>query len=169
MDKVVKQVVLTVFACSMLASMALSQASAHRRTEAATPAVKSPFGAVVHTLFAAKTFSQVAISPNGNRFEFRSCRHPDCQMSDDEIASILSVAVKKPDWVLISADNRTSRWRTHDSSVFAYYFRNDAPWSKSTLAIGPDYALWVQTADVDASWRKYWAHLAENLRRNKRD
>ena len=71
--------------------------------------------------------------------------------------------------VLISADNRTSRWRTHDSSVFAYYFRNDAPWSKSTLAIGPDYALWVQTADVDASWRKYWAHLAENLRRNKRD
>jgi hypothetical protein len=28
-----------------------------------------------------------AISPNGNRFEFRTCRHPDCQMSDDEIAA----------------------------------------------------------------------------------
>jgi hypothetical protein len=91
-------------------------------------------------------------------------------MSDDEIASILSVAVKKPDWVLISADHRASRWRTSDSSVFAYYFRNDLPWSKSPAPeIGPDYALRVQTADVDAGWRKYWAHLAENLRRNKRD
>jgi hypothetical protein len=28
-----------------------------------------------------------AISPDGNRFEFRTCRHPDCQMSDDEIAT----------------------------------------------------------------------------------
>ncbi len=28
-----------------------------------------------------------AISPNGNRFEIRTCHHPDCQMSDDEIAT----------------------------------------------------------------------------------
>jgi len=28
-----------------------------------------------------------AISPNGNRFEYRFCRHPDCGLSDDEIAS----------------------------------------------------------------------------------
>lgn len=28
-----------------------------------------------------------AISPNGNRFDFRFCRHPDCQLSDDELAA----------------------------------------------------------------------------------
>jgi hypothetical protein len=28
-----------------------------------------------------------AVSPNGNRFEFRFCRHPDCQLSDDELAA----------------------------------------------------------------------------------
>ena len=28
-----------------------------------------------------------AISPNGNRFEYRFCRHPDCQLSDDELAA----------------------------------------------------------------------------------
>src|SRR6185369_9494040 len=27
------------------------------------------------------------VSPNGNRFEIRTCHHPDCQMSDDEIAT----------------------------------------------------------------------------------
>ena len=27
-----------------------------------------------------------AISPNGNRLEYRFCRHPDCQLSDDELA-----------------------------------------------------------------------------------
>lgn len=30
--------------------------------------------------------SVFAISPNGNRFEYRFCKHPDCLMSDDEIA-----------------------------------------------------------------------------------
>jgi hypothetical protein len=33
-----------------------------------------------------KTFGVFAISPNGNRFDFRTCRHPDCQLSDDELA-----------------------------------------------------------------------------------
>jgi hypothetical protein len=28
-----------------------------------------------------------ALSPNGNRFEYRFCRHPDCRLSDDELAS----------------------------------------------------------------------------------
>ena len=28
-----------------------------------------------------------ALSPNGNRFEYRTCHHPDCQLSDDELAS----------------------------------------------------------------------------------
>jgi hypothetical protein len=27
-----------------------------------------------------------AISPNGNRLEYRFCRHPSCQLSDDEVA-----------------------------------------------------------------------------------
>src|SRR5689334_14094755 len=27
-----------------------------------------------------------AISPNGNRVEYRFCRHPDCLLSDDEVA-----------------------------------------------------------------------------------
>jgi hypothetical protein len=28
-----------------------------------------------------------AISPNGNRLEYRFCRHPDCLLSDDELAA----------------------------------------------------------------------------------
>jgi hypothetical protein len=75
-------------------------------------------------------------------------------MTDDEIASILLMAVKQPDWVLVSSDNLTVRWRTRDSSVFAYYFRNDPPWSPSAPRIGPDYALWVQTAAVDTAWKR---------------
>jgi hypothetical protein len=71
-------------------------------------------------------------------------------MSDDEIASILSVAVKRPDWILISTDSSTRRWRTGNSSVLAYYFTGvgrRAQWW------GPDYALWVQTAPVDAAYQ----------------
>lgn len=33
------------------------------------------------------TSGSFAISQNGNRFEFRVCRHPDCQLSDDELAA----------------------------------------------------------------------------------
>jgi hypothetical protein len=28
-----------------------------------------------------------AISPNGNRVEYRFCRHPDCRLTDDEVAA----------------------------------------------------------------------------------
>ncbi|HEY4162956.1 MAG TPA: hypothetical protein VGM59_07810, partial [Dongiaceae bacterium] len=34
----------------------------------------------------AQTSGAFAISPNGNRFDYRTCRHPDCQLSDDELA-----------------------------------------------------------------------------------
>jgi hypothetical protein len=34
----------------------------------------------------ARTSGVFAISPNGNRFDFRTCRHPGCQLSDDELA-----------------------------------------------------------------------------------
>jgi dipeptidyl aminopeptidase/acylaminoacyl peptidase len=57
----------TVFACLMAAPMAMSQASAHQHNKAAAPVSKSPLDAVVHTLFAAKTFGQVAISPSGQQ------------------------------------------------------------------------------------------------------
>jgi hypothetical protein len=80
-------------------------------------------------------------------------------MNDDEIASILGVAVKKPDWVLISREGSTRRWQTKDASVFAYYFGPE----RRTHWFGTDYALWVQTADVDAWWRKYWARIEERL------
>ena len=28
-----------------------------------------------------------ALSPNGNRFAYRTCRHPDCELGDDELAA----------------------------------------------------------------------------------
>src|SRR4051794_2129302 len=33
------------------------------------------------------TSAVFVLSPNGNRFEYRFCRHPDCQLSDDELAA----------------------------------------------------------------------------------
>jgi hypothetical protein len=35
----------------------------------------------------AETSGVFALSPNGNRFEYRFCRHPDCGLSDDELAA----------------------------------------------------------------------------------
>ena len=71
-------------------------------------------------------------------------------MSDSEIASILRAAVREPDWILISENDRTRRWRTRDSRLFAYYFavgRTPARWW------GPSSAFWIQTASVDATYQ----------------
>ena len=70
-------------------------------------------------------------------------------MTDDEITSILRAAVKNPDWVLIAVEGPVRRWQTRDSSAFAYYFGYGGPrrWQ------GPDHALWVQTAAVDARYQ----------------
>lgn len=65
------------------------------------------------------------------------------EMSDEELSSILRVAVEKPDWVLISGDSRNLRWRTGDSAVFAYYFRQSGRHE-------PLDSVWIQTASVDA-------------------
>ena len=72
-------------------------------------------------------------------------------MTEQEISSLLQTAVKNPDWLLIAADGPVRRWRTRDSSAFAYYFgyRADGP----RLWQGPDHALWVQTAAVDAAYQ----------------
>ncbi len=66
MAKIVRQAALAVFASLISAPLAVSQASAQHSNKVAH-ASKSPFDAVVHSLFAAKTFSQVAISPNGKQ------------------------------------------------------------------------------------------------------
>src|SRR5258708_557807 len=72
MAKVVKPVVLAVCAFFIAVPMAVSQAAAHHPAKAVapgskTPGVKSPFDAVVHTLFSARTFGQVAVSPSGKQ------------------------------------------------------------------------------------------------------
>jgi hypothetical protein len=72
-------------------------------------------------------------------------------MSDGEIASILHLAVKNPDWILVSGDDPTRRWRTRDCSVFAYYFRYRG--HTYSRWWGPTYGLLVQTAAVDAAYQ----------------
>jgi hypothetical protein len=81
----------------------------------------------------------------------RSTKRGVGPMTDDEIASILRLAVKNPDWILISGDDPTRRWRTRDSSVFAYYFRYRG--HAYSRWWGPDNGLCVQTAAVDAAYQ----------------
>jgi hypothetical protein len=66
--------------------------SADLARQAAAPVDVSPHVAAVYrdkylAGLDGNTSGIFAISPNGNRFEFRTCRHPDCQMSDEEIAA----------------------------------------------------------------------------------
>jgi hypothetical protein len=66
--------------------------SADLARQAAAPIEISPYMAEIYrdkylAGVDGATSAIFAISPNGNRFEFRTCRHPDCQMSDDEIAA----------------------------------------------------------------------------------
>jgi hypothetical protein len=60
--------------------------------QAAAPIQISPYIAAIYrgkylAGLDASTSGVFVISANGNRSEFRSCKHPDCQMSDDEIAT----------------------------------------------------------------------------------
>jgi hypothetical protein len=66
------------------------------------------------------------------------------ELSDNEISSILHGAVNA-DWIVVSKDTPVRRWRTSDSSAFAYCF----PYKHSD-----SYALWVQTAAVDSIYQK---------------
>jgi hypothetical protein len=52
-----------------------------------SPRVERLYRGKYRTGLDAQTSGAFAISPNGNRFDFRLCRHPDCRLSDDELAS----------------------------------------------------------------------------------
>ena len=76
---------------------------------------------------------------------FSGKAYPYAELTDGEIASLLRVAMPHAEWISVSSAPPIRRWRTSDSSVFAYYF-----------AAGPKnrYSLLVQTAAVDAVYRK---------------
>ena len=82
-------------------------------------------------------------------------QHKDfSRMTTGELSSILDVAVNKPCWVLIPGQSSSDlRWRTRDSSAFAYYFlqRHGRP---HALREGPLHELLIQTASVDAIYKR---------------
>src|SRR5213596_278012 len=48
-------------------------------------------------------------------------------MTDDELSSLLGIGARKLHWIVIPSDEKSDlRWRTSDSSVFAYYYRERA-------------------------------------------
>jgi hypothetical protein len=58
--------------------------------QAPAPIQISPRVAAIYSAYleqiAPENSGVFAISPNGNRLEYRFCRHPDCLLSDDELA-----------------------------------------------------------------------------------
>jgi hypothetical protein len=50
-----------------------------------SPRVAAIYGAYLQEL-SADVSGVLAISPNGNRLEYRFCKHPDCRLTDDELA-----------------------------------------------------------------------------------
>jgi len=83
---------LIVAGCADPAPPAAQISSADLARQATAPIDVSPYVAgIYHDKYLAgldgATSGVFAISPNGNRFEMRTCRHPDCQLSDDEIAT----------------------------------------------------------------------------------
>src|SRR5262245_60724289 len=77
--------------CADSAPPAAQASSADLARQATAPIDVSPHVAALYRdnyLAALKDGSNgvLVISPNGNRIEFRTCQHPDCQMGDDELA-----------------------------------------------------------------------------------
>jgi len=105
----------------------------------------------------------VAYFKDGKAVLFRY-RHKDrSQMTNDEISSILNVAVTKAHWIRTSAGNRFDlRWRTSDSSVFAYYFQG--PNSAHAFYEGPRYSVLIQTAPIDMVYKRMNREKAEGVR-----
>src|ERR1051326_4234682 len=67
-------------------------------------------GAAVKLQYTVKHFSiDLAVTKRGKS-----------SMTEQDIASLLQTAVKNPDWVLIASEGPVRRWRTRDSSAFAY-------------------------------------------------
>jgi hypothetical protein len=58
--------------------------------QASAPLQISPRVAGIYAAYLNELSSEIsgvfAISPNGNRLEYRFCRHPDCLLTDDELA-----------------------------------------------------------------------------------
>lgn len=78
--------------CANRAPPAAQVSSADLARQAEAPIDVSPYVAGIYrdkylAGLDGATSGVFAISPNGNRFEMRTCRHPDCRMSDDEIAT----------------------------------------------------------------------------------
>jgi hypothetical protein len=78
--------------CAAPAPPAAQISSADLARQATAPIDVSPYVAGIYrdkylAGLDGMTSGVFAISPNGNRFEFRTCQHPDCQMSDEEIAT----------------------------------------------------------------------------------
>jgi hypothetical protein len=82
---------LLVSACGGPPPLPTQTSPADLARQAAAPIQISPYVAGIYrdkylAGLDASTSGVFAISPNGNRVEFRACKHPDCWMSDDEIA-----------------------------------------------------------------------------------
>jgi len=69
-------------------------------------------------------------------------------MSKAEVFTVLRQAIKKADWVLISGDSPNPRWRSEDSSIFAYYY------PEPDFDGAPARFVRVQTAQLDVIYSK---------------
>jgi hypothetical protein len=67
------------------------------------------------------------------------------ELSDEEISTLLRVAVPGAQWVAVPSDSIIRRWQTSDSSAFAYYFAS-GHYNR--------HHLFVQTAAVDTIFKK---------------
>jgi hypothetical protein len=92
----------------------------------------------------------------GKAVLFRFMHKDHSGMTNQELSSILNICVKKPDWVMISDGDKfdVRRWRTRDSSFFAYYFLSHSRQRLHSLYDGPRHSILVQTASVDAIYKK---------------
>ena len=67
------------------------------------------------------------------------------KLSELDILRVLSIAVPNARWVNMPSDSTIRRWRTRDSTVFAYYFASGHY---------KRHELLVHTAAVDAIFKK---------------
>lgn len=67
------------------------------------------------------------------------------ELSAEEISLLLRTAIPSAQWVVVPSDPAIRRWRTSDSSAFAYYVAN-GHYNR--------HSLLVQTAPVDAMYKR---------------
>lgn len=92
----------------------------------------------------------------GRAVLFRFGHKDHSPMTDKEITSTLHECLEKLDWVMISDGGKydVRRWRTRDSRVFAYYFLSHSRQRLPSMYDGPRHSMLVQTAAVDAVYKK---------------